>query len=311
MSQQTHTPVQVQAVRRVRRCKPTAFYEILDLKVEASDGEVKKSYRRLALIMHPDKNNAPGADEAFKMISRAFQVLSDPQKRAAFDSSGQDPESRMNAGPSPFSGRGSSMFQEEVSAEDLFNMFFGGGGGMNGFGGSPFSQGASFSFGGPGVRVHRFGGMPQTRQRATTEPSEPRGGLKTLLHLLPLLLVFGGPLLMSLFSGDSTDSLPTYSLTPSPPYTRIQYTPQHNVPYYIQPNVAESLSSRKLSQLGNRAEITYTRGLQVSCEREYNERQRLMDASQGWFSIDYEKYNAATRMKLESCDRLRQMGYHN
>lgn len=44
----------------------TDFYAILDIEKTVSEGEIKKAYRRLALVMHPDKNGAPGADEAFK-----------------------------------------------------------------------------------------------------------------------------------------------------------------------------------------------------------------------------------------------------
>lgn len=55
-------------VDRVRKCKHTAYYEILDIKKDANDLEIKKSYRKLALLLHPDKNGAPGADEAFKRM---------------------------------------------------------------------------------------------------------------------------------------------------------------------------------------------------------------------------------------------------
>ena len=57
------------AVVRVRRCSPTAFYDILGLeesKKTATDAEIKKAYRKLSLLTHPDKNGYEGADEAFK-----------------------------------------------------------------------------------------------------------------------------------------------------------------------------------------------------------------------------------------------------
>ena len=57
---------------RIRKCHD--YYEILGVSKEASDTELKKSYRKLALQFHPDKNKAPGAAEAFKAIGNAFAV---------------------------------------------------------------------------------------------------------------------------------------------------------------------------------------------------------------------------------------------
>lgn len=75
------------------------------------------------------------------MVSKAFQILSDPQKRASYDSSGGDPEDRtsgMRSASSPFGNGGNGMaFDGELNPEDLFNMFFGGGGAGGGFGGGP------------------------------------------------------------------------------------------------------------------------------------------------------------------------------
>lgn len=62
----TYTAEQKSAVDRVRRCKATDYYDILDIEKTVTENEIKKAYRRLALVMHPDKNGAPGADEAFK-----------------------------------------------------------------------------------------------------------------------------------------------------------------------------------------------------------------------------------------------------
>jgi curved DNA-binding protein CbpA len=85
------------------------------------------------------------------VVSRAFQVLSDPDKKQKFDKFGQDPDSRFQsssaaAGASPFSGGGGfrspgargPMFEEEISPEELFRQFFGGGFGGGGFGGTSF-----------------------------------------------------------------------------------------------------------------------------------------------------------------------------
>ena len=63
------TEEQKAAVIRVRKCAHTAFYEILGVEMSSSDGEIKKAYRKLSLLTHPDKNGYDGADEAFKSRS--------------------------------------------------------------------------------------------------------------------------------------------------------------------------------------------------------------------------------------------------
>lgn len=66
------TPEQTETVRRIRKTKD--YYEILGLSKTCSEGEIRKAYRKLSLKVHPDKNSAPGAEEAFKAVSKAFQV---------------------------------------------------------------------------------------------------------------------------------------------------------------------------------------------------------------------------------------------
>ena len=95
------------------------YYEILEVTREATDTEIKKSYRRLAVKYHPDKN--PGnaeAEEKFKQISQAYSVLSDPQKRQMYDQYGEDAFTHGGGG----GGQGFDPF-------DLFREAFGGGGG--------------------------------------------------------------------------------------------------------------------------------------------------------------------------------------
>ncbi len=107
------------------------YYEVLEVDKSASADEIKKAYRKKAIQYHPDKN--PGdkvAEEKFKEAAEAYEVLSNPEKRARYDQFG--PEGVNGAGGfGGFSGGGMSM-------DDIFSMFgdiFGGHGGFGGFGG--------------------------------------------------------------------------------------------------------------------------------------------------------------------------------
>ena len=66
------------------------YYKILDVSRDATDDEIKKAYRKMALKYHPDKNKDPGAEEKFKEIAEAYEVLSDSQKRQVFDMYGEE-----------------------------------------------------------------------------------------------------------------------------------------------------------------------------------------------------------------------------
>lgn len=103
--------------------KETKFYDLLGVPPDASEAQLKTAYKKGALKYHPDKNREnPGAADIFKDISKAYEVLSDPQKRAAYDQYGE-------AGLSEQGGPGG------MNAEDLFSQFFGGGGLGSMFGG--------------------------------------------------------------------------------------------------------------------------------------------------------------------------------
>ncbi|KAL7270655.1 Chaperone protein dnaJ [Rhizina undulata] len=319
-----YTPEQKAAVDRVRKCKATAYYDILDVKVEATDGEIKKAYRKLALIMHPDKNGAPGADEAFKLVSRSFQVLSDSQKRAAFDRHGGDPDSRTTPrgeSGNPFSGFGNTpnaRFESEISPEDLFNMFFGGGMGP---GAGVFDGPGGFAtFGGPGIRIHQFGGGgPRLRRRPTntearragTQQQQQEGGISNILvQLLPLIIFFLLPLLGSLFTGDNTESLkgPAFKLDRTPPFTTMRETPTYKIPFWVNPNDLKDLAQRDIATLDRRAETQIINGLKFQCSREVEERRAALEAAQGWIFVDQAKAKKARERPAPNCQRLRDLG---
>ena len=94
------------------------YYAVLGVSRSASQEEIKKAYRRLARRLHPDVNPGPEAEEEFKRVSQAYDVLSDPQKRQAFD-----------MGADPFASGGGAGFGDGqgFSFSDVMDAFFGGG----------------------------------------------------------------------------------------------------------------------------------------------------------------------------------------
>ena len=99
------------------------YYDILGLSKSASDSDIKSAYRKLAMKYHPDRN--PGdkkAEENFKEISEAYEVLKDPQKKAAYNQFGHAAFSQGAGGGSTggFSGFGSGGFSDIF--EDMFGM---------------------------------------------------------------------------------------------------------------------------------------------------------------------------------------------
>lgn len=129
------------------------FYEILGVPKNASEAEIKRAYRKLALQWHPDRNKSPEANEKFKEINKAYEVLSDPKKKEVYDQYGESafspgggfggqgpfgPSSQTgkygpftysyttygNGGGSPFEGFDFGGFSDPF---EIFEQFFGGG----------------------------------------------------------------------------------------------------------------------------------------------------------------------------------------
>lgn len=112
----TYTSEQMSTVQRILRTKD--YYDMLGLPKNSDEDAVKKAYKKLALKLHPDKNKAPGAEEAFKKVSTAVQCLTNPQKKDIYDRYGD--EDRIPSQHRHYQ-------QDFVTPEEFFAAFFSGG----------------------------------------------------------------------------------------------------------------------------------------------------------------------------------------
>mmetsp|Transcript_8141 Transcript_8141/g.11731 ORF Transcript_8141/g.11731 Transcript_8141/m.11731 type:complete len:435 (+) Transcript_8141:213-1517(+) len=241
-----YTEDQAKIVKQVLESKKGgrgAHYRVLGVSQNATDNDLKKAYRKLALKLHPDKNSAPQADEAFKAVGLAYATLSDSQKRTIYDHSGEEDPDNRGGGMGGHRGPGGVHFRggQDVSPEDIFNMFFGGGGMPGGMGGMHHGPGGfrvyTNGFGGGGG----FGGAQfrqQQRARANPQPRrEPESGFQQLIQLLPLIFI----MLLSFMNFGETDHGHTggskyFSLTHAPPYVNPLHTSmaaQKDIPYFV------------------------------------------------------------------------------
>ena len=132
------------------------LYEVLGVSKDASDADIKRAYRKLSKQYHPDINKEAGAEEKFKEIAEAYEILSDSQKRAAYDQYGHasyDPNSGFSGGGfgggfEGFGGFGGQGFSGNYTGgfEDIFDTFFGGGGGRRGNRANMPRQGADLQY---------------------------------------------------------------------------------------------------------------------------------------------------------------------
>lgn len=221
---------QVAGVRRILSL--TSYYELLQIDKSATDDQIKKAYRKLALRFHPDKCKAPQAEDAFKKISKAFQCLSDAYKRKMYDASGRDSDDPVAAHSSK-----ARFHTDEMSAQDIFEAFFG----------------------------MPHGRIPRNRQSHRNQFSAGND----FLRFVPILILFGLSIISAILQQVTTPS-PRFSLTPTPEMKSRTTTSFMEVPYFTKPDHASSypIGSTSRTSFDKNVEVAYIQSLFNDCQYE-------------------------------------------
>ncbi|KAF3853826.1 hypothetical protein F7725_014514 [Dissostichus mawsoni] len=260
------------SLHRIKQCKD--FYQILGVQADASEDELKRSYRKLALKFHPDKNHAPGATEAFKAIGNAYAVLSNASKRRQYDQCGEEKKNPSSSGPE------NENFEADISPEDLFNMFFGGG--------YPSSS----------ASMYANGRMRNQRRDRRERPRE--GGFALFVQVMPILIL----VIVSALSQIMVNS-PPYSLSyrPSAGYTQKRLTMSLKVPYYVGEHFSREITGLNLKNLERTVEDDFISNLRNNCwkEKQQSIGRNALQSSLFWRQRSVPK---STEARTPSCAKL-------
>lgn len=245
--------------------------------------------------------------ECILVVAKAFDVLSDSNKRAIHDEGG-DLDSR---------GRSTSYqhqqyahnrrYTEEVSTEDVFNMFFGGG--MRNNFGNGFRQQQQ--------QQQRYR-QQQQRYRQQQRYQRAAGGngvdidlSSGLSQMMPIILISILAIFALLFSFDSE---PLYTFRPTTTNTNIRSTKSNNINYYVNPNVFDANVKNnlyKFQRTERQIESEWVGELRAACQSEQRYRANKLAQADGIiFGIvgrDEKAYKEAQNMKMKSCDELRRL----
>lgn len=165
--------------------------------------------------------------------------------------------------------------------------------------------------GGPtGIRVTNMGGgRPRRRPAQNAGPEPPQSISSTLSALLPLLFLFVLPLLSSLFSGGSSQQTPSMSFdSPRGTFTKARTSHRFKAPYWVNPKDLSGYSERDLRRLDEAADSKYIHIVNVRCENERMQQNRMVQDATGWFFQDQDRLRQAAKMPMPNCQKLKDLG---
>jgi curved DNA-binding protein CbpA len=266
----TYTTEQMQLAQKILRTKD--YYDILDLPRDANEDAVKKAYKKIALKLHPDKNKAPGAEEAFKKVSKAVQCLTDQEKKQVYDRYGD--EERI-----PQSQRGHYQ-QDFMTPEDLFAAFFGG-----------------------GAVFHSHHGHARNHHSGHGQSEQvPRAHMLQMLPVIFLVLVG----LASNFA--SRDAGTRFSFSETTSYRNERSSASLGITYWVTDEFEDHYpqGTKYLAEFDRQVEIYYVRTVQSDCDKQDNMMYRkVMLAKRTGNAAEVQKARNHPRPKCREMEKIK------
>jgi DnaJ family protein B protein 12 len=264
--ERSYTEEHVALIGKIKRNKD--YYDILGVEKSCSVEEIRKAYRKLSLKVHPDKNKAPGSEEAFKKVCKAFKCLSDGDLRRQYDQMGLVEEFEHNQQYNVRRRRrrtAHDLFDDDIDPDEIFRAFFG--------------QGDMFR----ASRVYRTRGMDSHQTQREDLHRGP--GFFIILQLLPFLIIF---LLAYL-----PFSEPDYSLQKNYSYQIPKMIEKHELEFFVKSSAFE-----KNYPLGSPARAN----IEDNVIRDYK---HMLGR---YCHIELQRRHWNRNLPIPHCDKLRNLG---
>eukprot|EP01022_Parablepharisma_sp_SALTPOND_P004446 TRINITY_DN120321_c0_g1_i1.p1 TRINITY_DN120321_c0_g1~~TRINITY_DN120321_c0_g1_i1.p1 ORF type:complete len:399 (+),score=43.32 TRINITY_DN120321_c0_g1_i1:420-1616(+) len=238
--------------------KTTNYYEILGVEKTATEEEIKKQYKKLALRLHPDKNRAPQATEAFKKVAQALACLTNPNKRKIYDEHGNEENFRTQY-------REYFQDEDELDPEDLFDLLFTGRINRN--------------------RQRRYGRRAYDPQAQAQNMQ--RGKYYMLMQILPFLLM----MVLTVFMQFKGTPDPGFSLTHNEKYSFKRTIDAFDIDYYVEPKFEETFNTPyKKHELEQEVKKAFAENLYRECVLTRRRKMQLEEAK--YYASSQEKISS-------------------